>query len=68
MFLILFNMLLIGLYLVIGFIVLCIIAVIWELVEKLFKLCKRKQKSAKIPYGNKGQFIEFISYDLKNGG
>ena len=56
MFLILFNMLLIGLYCLAGFIILCIIAVIWELIEKL---CKRK------PAQIKKRIQNFVSYEIK---
>lgn len=53
--LLIFNAILIGLYCLIGFIVLCIIAVVWELVERVIK-CK--------PVQIKKRLQSFVSYDL----
>jgi len=55
MFLILFNLLLIGLYCLCGFIILCIIAAGWELAEKIIN-----RKPVKI----KKRIQSFVSYDL----
>lgn len=47
MFLILFNLLLIGLYCLIGFLAICLIAIVWELIEKSIRRKNKGVKNAK---------------------